>query len=129
MIGTIFADQTKHSFRDRCNKGLPMSKDPTSQTAGLASTADIRAIAGNLNESDLLEITALRPTVRDVEEAAIWLSGDRDVFGTGEPLKALPLRSSRFSRRTRKTTRRVEISGMCRPFNGGPCGQSLRGPS
>jgi hypothetical protein len=55
--------------------------------AALASTADIKAILGALSESDLLEIAALRPTARDLEEAAIWLSGDRDIFGAGEPLR------------------------------------------
>jgi len=40
-----------------------------------------------LDEGALLEILALRPTLRDVEEAALWLSGDRDIiFGAGEPL-------------------------------------------
>lgn len=48
---------------------------------------DIRAILGALNEGDLLEIAALQPTTRDVEEAAMWLSGDRDIFGAGEPLR------------------------------------------
>jgi hypothetical protein len=63
-----------------------MSNDPIAQAATLASTSDIRAILGALNESDLLEIAALRPTLRDIEEAATWLSGDRDIFGAGEPL-------------------------------------------
>jgi hypothetical protein len=62
-----------------------MSSDSTD--AAVASTADIRAILGALNESDLLEITALQPSTRDLEEAATWLSGDRDIFGAGEPLK------------------------------------------
>jgi hypothetical protein len=63
-----------------------MSSDSTS-SAALASTADIRAILGALNESDLLEIAALQPNIRDLEEAATWLSGDRDMFGAGAPLK------------------------------------------
>jgi len=66
-----------------------MSKDPTAHASGLASTADIREILGPLNESDLLEIAALQPTIRDVEEAATWLSGDRDIFGAGEPLREI----------------------------------------
>jgi hypothetical protein len=64
-----------------------MVQNPTTSGADRASTADIRAILGALNESDLLEITALHPTIRDLEEAVTWLSGDRDVFGAGEPLK------------------------------------------
>jgi len=62
-------------------------KVSTADAAAVASTADIRAILGELNESDLLEIAALRPTIRDVEEAATWLSGDQDIFAAGEPLK------------------------------------------
>lgn len=64
-----------------------MSNDTTTQfNDDLASTGEIRAILGALDESDVLEIAALRPTVRDLEEAATWLSGDRDIFGAGEPL-------------------------------------------
>jgi hypothetical protein len=63
-----------------------MPKDSATSGADLASTKDIRAVLGALNESDLLEIVRLQPTIRDVEEAATWLSGDRDIFGAGEPL-------------------------------------------
>ena len=66
-----------------------MSKDPASSPSTLATTRDIRAILGALNESDLLEIVALRPTIRDIEETASWLSGDRDIYGAGEPLKGV----------------------------------------
>jgi hypothetical protein len=64
-----------------------MSSDPGTQLVGLASAGDIKEILGALDESDRLEILALQPTVRDLEEAAMWLSGDRDIFGAGEPLK------------------------------------------
>jgi hypothetical protein len=63
-----------------------MSNQPT-QVSDLASTGEIRTILGALDESNVLEIAALRPTVRDLEEAATWLSGDRDIFGAGEPLR------------------------------------------
>jgi hypothetical protein len=66
-----------------------MPRDPIISSANLASTEDIRAILGALNETDLLQIAALQPTIRDVEEAATCLSGDRDVFGAGEPLKGI----------------------------------------
>jgi hypothetical protein len=64
-----------------------MSQDASLEASGVASPADIRSILGALDESALLEILALRPTIRDVEEAAMWLSGDRDIFGAGEPLR------------------------------------------
>jgi hypothetical protein len=66
-----------------------MSKDAAGSGAHTASTAEIRAALGALNESDLLEIAALRPSIREVEEAAIWLSGDRDVFGEATSLKGV----------------------------------------
>ena len=53
-----------------------------------ATCYDIRRILGNLDETKLLPILALRPTLSDVEEASIWLGGDADVFGAGEPLGA-----------------------------------------
>ena len=66
-----------------------MPRNPSGSSAKAASTGDIRVILGALNENDLLEIVALRPTIRDIEEAAIWLSGGRDIFGAGEPLKGI----------------------------------------
>jgi hypothetical protein len=64
-----------------------MPSGPTRSDAAPASTADITEILGALNESDLLEIAALQPSIRDLEEAATWLSGDRDIFGAGVPLQ------------------------------------------
>ena len=53
-----------------------MPQRPGTATVGLASSGDIKAILGTLDDGALLEILALRPTLRDV----------RDVFGAGEPL-------------------------------------------
>ena len=64
-----------------------MSQNSTMSGGAPASTADIEAILGALGESDFLEIAALQPTTRYLEEAATWLSGDRDIFGAGEPLR------------------------------------------
>jgi hypothetical protein len=35
----------------------------------------------------MLPIMELRPTILDIEEASMWLAGDRDVFGPGLPLQ------------------------------------------
>jgi len=51
----------------------------------VATAHDIRRIIGAADEAKLLDIAALRPTIRDVEEASLWLAGDTDVFG-GRPL-------------------------------------------
>ena len=64
-----------------------MARDQSAAASNLASTSDIRAILGPLNESDVLGIAALRPTIVELEQAATWLSGDRDIFGAGEPLR------------------------------------------
>jgi hypothetical protein len=64
-----------------------MSIESTVQRTEHASSSEIRAVLGALDEATLLEIVALRPTIRDLEEAATWLSGDRDIFGAGEPLR------------------------------------------
>jgi hypothetical protein len=53
-----------------------------------ATAEEVKRILGELDEAKLLEIIALRPSVRDVEQASLWLAGDPDVFGAGEPLPA-----------------------------------------
>lgn len=55
--------------------------------ATLATAEDIRRILGNLDETKLLAIMALQPGVVDIEEASLWLAGDSDIFGSGQPLK------------------------------------------
>ena len=59
------------------------------ESAALATAEDIRRILGSLDEAKRLAILALRPTMRDVEEASLWLAGDSDIFGAGQPLKPL----------------------------------------
>jgi len=54
----------------------------------LAAADDVRRIIGDLDDAKLLEIMTLQPTILDVEEALMWLSGDTDVFGPGEPLRS-----------------------------------------
>jgi hypothetical protein len=57
---------------------------PTSED--MATSEDIKNILGPLDDSVLLQIIDLRPTVRDLEDALIWLSGDPDVFEASKPL-------------------------------------------
>jgi len=66
-----------------------MAKEPaTAEDRGALATADdIRRILGTLDEAKLLDIVALRPNILDVEEASLWLAGDSDIFGAGQPLK------------------------------------------
>jgi hypothetical protein len=51
-----------------------------------ASAEDVRRILGESDTAKLLEIMGLRPTLLDLEQAWMWLAGDTDVFGAGEPL-------------------------------------------
>jgi hypothetical protein len=60
----------------------------TSDSASSATADDIRRILGSLDNEKLVDILALRPSIKDVEEASLWIAGDADVFGAGEPLKA-----------------------------------------
>ncbi len=66
-----------------------MAKQPTTaqDRDALAAPNDIKRIIANLDEAKLLYIMALRPSVVDVEEASLWLTGDPDIFGPGSSLK------------------------------------------
>ena len=44
---------------------------------------------GNIDTEQMLAIMSLHPTIADVEEASVWLAGDADVFGAGEPVKGV----------------------------------------
>jgi len=60
---------------------------PDSGGTVIATQNDITSILGELDDEKLLAILSLRPTVGDLEEARIWLSGDADVFGAEPPIK------------------------------------------
>lgn len=51
-----------------------------------ATNDDVTGILGPIDSDKLLQILSLHPTVAEVEEAAMWLSGDSDVFGAN-PIK------------------------------------------
>jgi hypothetical protein len=56
---------------------------PTSSKSHPATAEDIRKILGELDADVAAEILALRPTVRDIEEAAAALEGDGEVLRKG----------------------------------------------
>lgn len=68
----------------------PLTADAASGNA--ATSADVARILGHLDPAKMLPIIELRPTVRDLEEASMWLGGDRDVFGPGTPIGGIPSR-------------------------------------
>lgn len=60
---------------------------PQTQDKHHATRDEIIAILGPLDADKLLALVELQPTVAELEEALMWLSGDRDVFGAEPPLK------------------------------------------
>lgn len=64
-----------------------MVREPATPQDRGALADHIRRILGTLDETKLLDIVALRSTILDVEEASVWLAGDANIFGAGQPLK------------------------------------------
>jgi hypothetical protein len=52
-----------------------------------ATSEDVKNILGEIDTGKLMAIMSLKPTLAEVETASIWLAGDADVFGAGEPIK------------------------------------------
>jgi len=58
----------------------------TTVQSGRATAEDVKRVLGDIDTTKLLEIMGLRPTLLDIEQASMWLGGDADVFGAGQPL-------------------------------------------
>jgi hypothetical protein len=57
------------------------------QRSSVATADDLSKLLGALDERKAVDVLALRPTLVDVEQAAIWLAGDGDVLAKdGRPL-------------------------------------------
>ena len=65
-----------------------MPKSNSDRTA-LATRSDIKAVLGDIDSAEMLAIMSLRPTIADIEQASVWLEGDPDVFGAGEPAQGV----------------------------------------
>jgi hypothetical protein len=63
-----------------------MGTAPATMRRGLASADDIRRILGELDAETILQVMALQPTIHDLEDAFVFLTGDADIFGPGNPL-------------------------------------------
>ena len=48
--------------------------------ASAITSQDIARLVGDLDERRALDILALKPTLAEVEEAAVWAAGDGDVL-------------------------------------------------
>jgi hypothetical protein len=42
---------------------------------------ELKTIVGNIDETQLVEILKLQPTLAELEEAVAWASGDGDIVG------------------------------------------------
>jgi hypothetical protein len=66
-----------------------MPKPNSGGNRAVATRDDINAILGDIDPAQMLAIMLLRPTIADVEEASMWLAGNADIFGAGEPVKGV----------------------------------------
>jgi len=64
---------------------------PKSNSGGTAPATrdDITGVLGDIDPAEVLAILSLRPTFADLEQALVWLEGDPDVFGAGEPVQGV----------------------------------------
>jgi hypothetical protein len=64
---------------------------PESNSGGtaLVTQDDIKSILGDIDPAEMLAIMSLQPTIADIEQASVWLEGDPDVFGAGEPAQGV----------------------------------------
>ena len=69
---------------------LTHSPTETEKLQALATYADVKGVFGDMDDAMITAILALRPTIVDIEESSMWLSGDTDVSGLGQPLKDVP---------------------------------------
>lgn len=57
--------------------------------SAFATDTNVKSVFGDIDPAQMLAILALRPTISDIEQASLWLGGDSDVFGAGEPIKGV----------------------------------------
>ncbi len=62
---------------------MPRPQSKADGHPATATRADLHGILGDLDDGKAIEILALKPTVADVEEAAIYATGDGDVLAKG----------------------------------------------
>jgi len=68
---------------------MPKLQAVTGGNRSIATHDDIKGVLGDIDTAKMLAILSLRPSIADIEEASVWLEGDADVFGAGEPVKGV----------------------------------------
>ncbi len=66
---------------------MPKSQIVIEKDPAIATHVDVKGILGNIDTAKMMAILELRPTIADIEAASMWLAGDLDIFGAGEPVK------------------------------------------
>lgn len=69
-----------------------MSRQPSTSSVRLATVSrdDLHRILGEIDDAKVMTILALNPSLADLEEAAIWATGDGDVLARdGRPLSGV----------------------------------------
>jgi hypothetical protein len=67
-----------------------MAQRQADEIPTIATHDDIVGVFGEIDPANILAIISLRPTIADLETASIWLSGDADIYGAGEPVRGIP---------------------------------------
>ena len=57
-----------------------MAQQQPNAAVNNVSEAELKSIVGNVDQDKIIEIMKLRPTPAELEEAAMWASGDGDVL-------------------------------------------------
>jgi hypothetical protein len=70
----------------RENMGMTQLNQTTAVPPPAVQSDDVKHIVGDIEEWKIIEILALKPTLTEVEEAAVWASGNGDVLAkAGHP--------------------------------------------
>lgn len=87
MLSRLRAVALTGTYADLGENSLTQASIEGGDGRPLATIKDVTDVLGEIDDATLSAIMDLRPTIADVEEASVWMSGDRDVFGAGAPLK------------------------------------------
>ncbi len=60
----------------------PMKRAPDKSALNVD---EVKHILGDIDDAKMIEILELRPTIAELEEAAIWAGGDGEILGEARP--------------------------------------------
>jgi hypothetical protein len=77
------AERSGRARRKNKENAMISAEARTSAKPAMATRDDLLRLAGDVDERKVLDILALRPTVAEIEQAALWAAGDGDVLAKG----------------------------------------------